>query len=164
MQTVRFQAQRTWPLVGGDGPAVLVTGRVAYRLGRLLLAELRRARDNGEVVDAELVATIRAIEAAGTAYAQKLTSEAAAEGTGTSAPSDAEAPAITGPQPAVGDGEMTATMTTAAVAARLGCSERNVRALADRGALPGRRVGRAWVFDAVEVEEYATARLLVSGL
>ena len=49
-------------------------------------------------------------------------------------------------------------LTTTEVASRLGCSTRNVRALAERGALPGRRLGRSWTFDAVDVQDYIDKR------
>lgn len=155
----------SFPLVGADGPVAVVSGRVAYRMARLLVAELRRARDNGERLDPELIATIRAIEAAGRAYAtRRIDAALAADGDDPVEATSSVPPADDGERPApepdpesVGHVAGVA-MSTAAVAARLGCSERNVRALADRGALAGRRVGRTWVFDPVDVEEYAAAR------
>ena len=138
-----------WPLLGADGPVAVVSGRVAYRLGRLLMTELRRARDQGEALDPELVATIYAIEAAGLAYVDRVT--------GTEVPpADAEE-SLAAPLHATPSSRHD-TLTVSEVATRLGCSERNVRALATRGALAGRRDGRSWLFDHVDVEEYAASR------
>lgn len=135
------------PLLGRDGPVVVVTGAVAYRLSKLLMTELRRARDRGEQLDRDLVATVLAIEEAGRAYAtRRVLSALAASDDGT-----------TGiPQP--GERETTDVLTTTEVADRLGCSTRNVRGLAERGALRGRRVGRTWTFDVVDVQEYIDTR------
>ncbi|HUR48306.1 MAG TPA: helix-turn-helix domain-containing protein [Acidimicrobiales bacterium] len=135
------------PLVGRDGPAVLVTGAVAYRLSRLLMAEMRRARDRGERLDPDLVATVLAIDEAGREYATRRVLGALA----------ASADGSTG-IPSSDDRETNDVLTTTEVAERLGCSTRNVRALAERGALPGRRVGRSWTFDLVDVQEYIDAR------
>jgi len=41
---------------------------------------------------------------------------------------------------------------TSTAAAQLGCSERNVRAMAARGSLNAQRVGGRWLVDAAEVE------------
>ena len=133
---------------------VIVTGAVAYRLSRLLLTEMRRARDRGERLDPELVRTVLAIERAGREYAtRRVLGALAASDDGT-----------TGIPPA-DEHETTAVLTTTEVASRLGCSTRNVRALAERGALPGRRVGRSWTFDVVDVQEYIdTRRTNESGL
>ena len=140
MRPVELPAEPThWPLLGTEGPVVVISGRVAYRLGRLLLTELRRARDQGEALDAELVATIYAIEAAGLAYVHRVTA---------TDPAGADASAS----------RRREVLTVAEVAVRLECSHRNVRALATRGALAGRRDGRSWVFDPVDVEEYAATR------
>ena len=135
------------PLLGRDGPVVVVTGAVAYRLSKLLMAEMRRARDRGERIDPELVNTVLAIEAAGREYATRRVLDALAA-------SDDGSPGI----PPPGDREITDVLTTTEVASRLGCSTRNVRALAERGALPGRRVGRSWTFDVVDVQEYIESR------
>lgn len=137
----------SFPLLGRDGPVVVVTGAVAYRLSKLLMSEMRRARDRGERLDADLVKTVLAIEAAGREYAtRRVLGALAASAEGTPGIPDS-------PQH-----ETTDVLTTTEVAARLGCSTRNVRALAERGALPGRRVGRSWTFDAVDVQEYIDTR------
>ena len=135
------------PLLGRDGPVVIVTGAVAYRLSKLLMSEMRRARDRGEHLDPDLVKTVLAIDAAGREYATRRVLNAlaaSADGMGGIPPRD---------EPATND-----MLTTTEVATRLGCSPRNVRALAERGALPGRRVGRSWTFDVVDVQEYIDAR------
>lgn len=135
------------PLLGRDGPVVIVTGAVAYRLSRLLMAEMRRARDRGERLDPDLVKTVLAIDAAGREYAtRRVLGALAASGDGTTG------------IPPQDERETTDVLTTTDVASRLGCSTRNVRALAERGALPGRRVGRTWTFDAVDVQDYIETR------
>ena len=137
----------SFPLLGRDGPVVVVTGAVAYRLARLLMAEMGRARDRGERLDPDLVKTVLAIDAAGREYAtRRVLSALAASDDGTTGIPDADAR------------EITDVLTTTEVASWLGCSTRNVRALAERGALPGRRVGRSWTFDAVDVQDYIDTR------
>lgn len=126
---------------------MVVSGSVAYRLSRLLMAEMRRARDGGERLDPDLVATVLAIEEAGREYATRRVLgalAASADGSSGIPKDDAD--------------EITAVLTTTEVASRLGCSTRNVRALAERGALPARRVARSWVFDAIDVQEYIETR------
>ena len=137
----------SFPLLGREGPVVVVTGAVAYRLSRLLMAEMGRARDRGERLDPDLVRTVLAIDAAGREYATRRVLNALAA-------SDDGTPGI----PESEEREITAVLTTTEVATRLGCSTRNVRALAARGALPGRRVGRTWTFDAVDVQDYIDTR------
>lgn len=137
----------SFPLLGRDGPVVVVTGAVAYRLSRLLMAEMRRARDRGERLDSDLIATVLAIDEAGREYAtRRVLGALAASEDGTTGIPLREAD------------DITAVLTTTEVAARLGCSARNVRALAERGALSGRRVGRSWTFDVVDVQEYIDTR------
>src|SRR5687768_6869864 len=105
------------------------------------MAEMRRASDRGERLDPDLVKTVLAIDAAGREYAtQRVLSALAASDDGTTGiPSDEES-------------ATTVMLTTQEVAQRLGCSTRNVRALAERGALPAKRAGRTWLFDVVDVE------------
>ena len=126
---------------------VIVSGAVAYRLSKLLMAEMRRARDRGERLDADLVKTVLAIEAAGREYATRRV-------LGALAASDDGTPGIPPPD----ERATTGVLTTTEVASRLGWSTRNVRALAERGALPATRAGRSWVFDIVDVEEYIETR------
>ena len=137
----------SFPLLGRDAPVVVVTGPVAYRLSRLLMAEMRRARDRGERLDPDLVRTILAIDDAGREYAnRRVLGALAASADGT--------PGI----PQTDESARTDLLTTTEVARRLECSTRNVRALAERGALPGRRVNRTWLFDPVDVDEYIETR------
>ncbi|OFQ35886.1 hypothetical protein HMPREF2943_10500 [Corynebacterium sp. HMSC072D12] len=49
-------------------------------------------------------------------------------------------------------------ITTASAAEILGCSERNVRRLAQRGRLPGVRNGKPWYFNREDVEAYRDYR------
>lgn len=111
------------------------------------MTEMRRARDRGERLDPELVKTVLAIDSAGREYATRRVLDALAA-------SDDGTTGIPTPE----EHETTDVLTTTEVAARLGCSTRNVRALAERGALRGRRVGRSWTFDVVDVQEYIETR------
>ena len=128
-------------MLGADGPVAVVTGRVAYRLARPLLRELARAQSQGEYVEPAVVAAIRAIEVAGLAYLERI------QGAAQAAAEEAN------------DRTLDETLlSTNEVARRLGCSARNVRALAERGAIPAVRNGRAWGFDPVDVAELVAAR------
>lgn len=60
------------------------------------------------------------------------------------------------PQP--GESRILGMMTTTEVADLLKTSQRNVRALADRGSLRGERTPDGWRFDAEVVEEYVAER------
>ena len=126
---------------------VVVTGNVAYRLSKLLVTEVRKAKERGEHLDPELVRTVVAIERAGREYATRRVMRALAasgDGSGGIPPGDPS--------------EITGMLTTSEVADRLNCSPRNVRGLAERGAIPARRVNRSWVFDPVDVAEYISQR------
>jgi len=128
-------------VLGADGPVAVITGRVAYRIARPLLRELLRAQAQGEYVEPAVVAAIRAIEVAALAYVERVrgAAQAAAE--------------------AANDRSLNEhLLSTAEVATQLGCSARNVRALAERGALPAVRNGRVWGFDPVDVAELVAAR------
>jgi hypothetical protein len=50
------------------------------------------------------------------------------------------------------------SMTSSDVAEVLGITSRAVTALASRGSLPGRRVGRSWTFQSVVVADFAQTR------
>lgn len=128
-------------LVGADGPAVVVSGRVARMFTPVLVAAIRKARDAGQYLDVELVATVRHLEEAGEAFvAARGAVERSAVGMSGIPPGDESA--------------TMSMMSTTDVARRLGCGTRNVRALAERGTLPGRRVGSVWSFEAADVEDY----------
>lgn len=128
-------------MLGADGPVAIITGRVAYRVARPLLRELARAQSQGEYVEPAVVAAIRAIELAGLAYLERIqnAAQAAAEAANDQTLNDH-------------------LLSTAEVAKRLGCTARNVRALAERGAIPATRNGRAWGFDPADVAELVAAR------
>lgn len=53
------------PIVGEDGPVVMVAGRIARRLAPVLMEALRRATAEGQVIDDEVAATVRAVERVG---------------------------------------------------------------------------------------------------
>ncbi len=127
-------------------PGVLVTRRVAYRLAPPLRRLAREAQRNGEHLGPELTATLQAIDEAARAYemeaADRLARMAEGSAGGTHGIPHQGAPANLCP------------MTAKQVAERLGCSPRNVTERARRGSLPGRLVGRSWVFDPLDVEEH----------
>jgi excisionase family DNA binding protein len=131
-----------------DGPAVLLSARVCARLDAIVDAVDRQSRLDGLPLPPEVRAALDGIRAAGRTY---RSAARAALPTAT-ADSGSTGSAATPRSVKVGD------MTTTAVAAQLKTGERNVRDLAARGALPGRRVGRAWLFDAVDVAEYLDTR------
>lgn len=128
-------------MLGADGPVAVITGRVAYRLARPLLRELSRAQSQGEYVEPAVIAAIRAIEVAGLAYLERI------QGAAQAVAEDANDRALN-----------EHLLSTAEVAAALGCSARNVRALAERGAIPAVRQGRAWGFDPADVAELVARR------
>ena len=133
-------------LLGADGPDVRVPGRVARRLAGPLSDLLRQARDRGEQVDEEVVATIRAIDLAGQAYAEgrvKASLSTSANGHGQRPEADMAAHSA---------GH--AGITIAEAAHRLDVSERHARRLAAEGRFGGRRVGSTYLVDPVLVGEY----------
>jgi excisionase family DNA binding protein len=121
------------------GPLVVVTGQVAARLSRPLVGLLRQARDRGERLDDELVATVSAIERAGREYAASRVRAGSASGTAEL--DSAELPSGSGV-----DG-----LSTAKAAAQLRCSERWVTKLIASRRLEAQRVGRAWLVDAASL-------------
>ncbi len=129
-----------------DVPAVLVSGKVARQLAGPLAGLLARARANGERLDEDLVATVAALEEAGRRYAVDRVQAGLRSAGGTAVDAGRTAVAT-----------MTA-MDTTETAAALGCSERNVRALAKRGTLPGRQAGSRWLFDRAAVDDLARRR------
>ena len=129
-----------WAVVGLDGPAVVVPGRLAYRLAPILVRALRAARDEGRRIDADIVGVVRALEHAGRVYA------AGRLASGTyGIPVDDPSGRVN-------------RMSTKDVAVAIGCTERNVRALAERGSLEGHRERTGWSFDAVAVREFIDRR------
>lgn len=129
------------PILNGS-EGFLVPGALASAVAELLDHGATRLRQNGVELRPELAECIAVARIAGQRHAESRLS-------GT--------PGI----PQVGDSvrvdpEM---MTTAQVATRLGCGERNVRALADRQTLPGRRHHRhGWLFHPDDVAAFVAAR------
>lgn len=127
-----------------DGPVVLLSAKVCARLDAIVDAVERQSRLDGLPLPAEVREALDGIRAAGRAY------RSAARASRDLPTADSGSRGSAGNPPSV----MVDHMTTTAVAAALGTRERNVRDLAARGALPGRRAGRAWLFDPIVVSEY----------
>ena len=130
-----------------DGPVVVVSGRVAARLYRPLGQLIREARDRGERIDEEVLATAKAIESAGRSYAAGRVM----------ATSDL------GPPP-LPTADVTSSSTpgewlsTSAVADRLGCTERHVVRLIAEGHLASTRIGVAHLVEPSELARYLEDR------
>jgi len=123
------------------GVFVLLNGRVCSILAGSMRALLRDADAQGRDVDPEVRRTIEEIE--------QVSAEWRASGSGSP-----EVPDVTADAESV----IVGAMTTRDVADRYGCSERNVRQLAARGSLPGRRSKGAWLFDPHDVAELLKRR------
>lgn len=127
---------------------MVLSAKVCARLEVVVVEVERRARADGLPLPAEVREALDAILAAGRAYRSgaraALDLPAAVDGSCGSAAAD--------PSAKVGP------MTTKAVAELLGTGERNVRDLAQRGALAGRLAGRTWRFDVVDVSDYLDSR------
>jgi excisionase family DNA binding protein len=147
---VRSLSERQLPILGEDGPVVVISSRVAQRIAPPLVSALRSALRDGQVVDEEVTATVLAIEQVGHSYAaqrvlagtEKLSSESGS----------AELP----------HGTQSATvpeMSTDVAAARLGCTPRHVVGLIAQRRLSARRIGRGpWLVEAASVDAYRTRR------
>jgi excisionase family DNA binding protein len=138
-----------------EGPVVLVTPSVAARLARPLGDALRRARDSGERVPSDVIATVRAIDEIARAHAARRVE--ASLTTSASRSSEVDLAEVASYSP--GDG----WITTREAADRLGCSPRYVTMLIDTRRLGARRVGRAWSIDAGDVERLVREREAASG-
>jgi excisionase family DNA binding protein len=126
-----------------EGDAAIVSGAVCLALRPVLQKLWARAREGGneEVADGcEKMLTV-----AGAYSAKRTGVSGIPRNTGESTPS---APA-----------RMIAPMTTSQVATRLGCGERNVRALAKRKTLRGRQISGRWLFERADVDAYAAERV-----
>lgn len=134
-----------------DGPAVIISGRVAALLNKPLARLLREARDQGVRVDDEVLSTASAIERASREYV--LARVKAGSETGSDSGTRA-VPITAAPSPSVFDG----WLSTSAVADRIGCSERYVVRLIHESRLTSRRLGRAHLVDPVEVERFLDDR------
>jgi len=133
-------------LLGLEGPCVVVSPRVAYRLAPILASQLRAAVQRGEHLDEELVVTVGALEVSANRYAASRVAAGASSVIGT---------------PGIPMATTTATigqMSTTEVASRLGCGQRNVVALARRGTLAGRQVAGRWLFDTDDVDDFEATR------
>ena len=118
---------------------------VARFLAVLLVDGRRRARTEGWRLPEEVWTVVRLLEDAGRAHAAARAAAGPAEPGGTCG------------IPPSGPSASLAGMSTADAAAALGCTERNVRALAERGTLPAWRAGRRWTFDPADVEARTAA-------
>jgi excisionase family DNA binding protein len=128
---------------------VLVTAAVAAALARILSPALARSLRNGEVVPADVVGVIRAMERLGRSLAVEATAaELVAE-----VPDLGSSASGSGVDP---DERIVASMSTTATATALGCTDRYVRDLIAGGQLEAFKVGAAW-----RVTEASIAELLV---
>lgn len=132
-------------LVRADGTAVVVVpASVAARLNRPLADLLRQAQRGGAQLSSDLVAVAWAIDGAASIHHQAR-----------AAGHTAEAAVYADATRSEGDDDR---ISTAEAAEEIGCTERNVRALAQRGTLPGERTPLGWALDAAGVSAYARNR------
>lgn len=128
-----------------NGVSVVLPPHAAYLLDRHLLRPVltRIRRDD---LAPELQALVRAVEFASWHYASERVQASRGAGAGT--------PGMPAPStpPTLGE------MTTSAAAQLLGCTTRNVRSLATRKTLRGRRIAGRWFFEAAEVEALVARR------
>lgn len=115
---------------------MIVSARAAALLNRPLRRLLREARERGERIDDEVLATVAAIDRAGHAYASERV--LASSEFGMSPLPLTEAPSCSG-----SDG----LLSTSEVADRLGCGERNVVRLISERRLSSVRRGRMHLVD-----------------
>jgi len=126
-------------LVPIDGTLyVLVPDRVAARLAKPVGRLLREAANEGQLVHLEVLQVGEALSSAARYHHQASAARHAA-----SAPPGTASPCSQGER-----------ITTVQAAERIGCTQRNVRALAERGRLPGERTARGWELDAAGVDAY----------
>ncbi len=114
---------------------------------------LREAREGGEWIDADVLATVDAIAAAARAYveARVIASvyDPATSDDGTQALPMTEAVSVSG---------VDGWLSTSAVADKLGCGERNVVRLIDSKRLASIRVGRSHLVDPAELARFMEDR------
>lgn len=136
------------PLLGADGPSVLVDVRSAYLLRDALRAWVAHHRRAGAMRKVAAVAPVlEAWEIAADAHAARVVALP------TSADGRADAPA-SAPR-----AESSVRVTgVAEAAALLGVSERQVRRLAATEGLPGRRIAGSWVFELADVRALLAQR------
>ncbi len=125
---------------------MIVGPRAAWRMARLLVSQVREARERGERLDDELLATVAAIETSANFYAARRA------GCATSCATTTDPLAVSATPGTL------ARMTTPDVAARIGCSSSHVTSLARRRVLPAEQLGRAWTFSPTDVEAFLAGR------
>lgn len=117
---------------------VVCPPEVCRRVAGPLTRWLRQLLDDGMHVDPDVMAWVEAVRAEARDSATQRDTE-----TGRS-----EYPDELGVEP------LPHGIDAQEAARRLGCSRRNVTALARRGSLPGRHVGGRWLFDPEDVDQY----------
>ncbi len=118
-----------------EGPVLVSSPEMAWRMWRLLEPALIRVRDSGAAVDPDFAVHLGELRRVAAAAIPSGKTTRATETTAGSC-----------------DGWTITTMSTAEVAQVLGTTTSNVTARARRGSLPGWQVGRLWVFDAAGIE------------
>lgn len=124
------------PLVGADGPVVLVDARSAFLLRdglRRWAAEQQRLGSGVRV--ANVAHVLRSVEVAADFWAGRLLDARMSAG--------GRADMVEEPS---GAGSVEQLLTTAQTASALGLTARQVRRLAAAEELPGTRLGGAWMF------------------
>jgi hypothetical protein len=124
-----------------DKPVVFLDGADCAAIAPTLAGALRRAELAGHRVDERARRIVHEVAA--------LAAEWVDDRFGTS-----EVPRSSSSS----ERDIVAPMTTADVAAVLGCSTRNTRALARRGSLSGQPSKAGWLFDPVDVAAFVAAR------
>lgn len=131
-------------LLGCDGPAVLVTARVAHRIAPRLAAWLRELAEDGAAPDPEVVEAVRAMQLAANRYAAERVT-AAGGSPGLPSP----------PHPSSSGHDW---LTARQAAERLGCKLRNVSDLRARGRITAVQAGGQWRYDPVSIADYVRER------
>ena len=121
-------------LIGFTGPGVVVPGRVAAVLDKLL--DLREIRTQLRGYDAELDGVLVAMATAAAAWRASATGR----------------PERTSPDP------LPEWITTAKAADVLYCDPRHVRRLIAEGKLTGQQITRGWLVETESVQMYRAAR------
>ena len=136
-------------ILGDQGPVLVVSGRAAALLAGPLQSLMAAAqRRDGVRFDPELVAVVTEMERVAGEYRRHVAASLATKSEHVGTP---ELPTC----------EPVRTMSSMEVAGLLGCSDTNVRGLARRGSLQGRRASprSPWRFDPLDVHAYiATLR------
>ena len=139
------------PVIFGEGgPFVGVSARVSALIAGPLVKAVETAQRAGQRVDPEVLATVADFERLARAHRASARSllDAQRAGSGTLARANPAESQIISPT-------MIGTPEAAPI---LRCQRRNVVALAQRGTLPGEKVGGRWLFDPADVAALARAR------